>query len=47
MGEEVITHGISYIWNMEIEDYKDVNLSDSYNDTTKRSSTKEVSLCVT
>ncbi len=29
---------------MEIEDYKDVYLSDFYVDTTKRSSTKEVSL---
>ena len=33
MSEEVITHGISYIWNLEIEEYKNIYLSDFFDDT--------------
>lgn len=33
MSEEVIKHGFSYIWDLEIDSYKDIYLDDFYTDT--------------
>lgn len=33
MRDEIITHGHSFIWDMEIDSYKNVYLDDFYNDT--------------